>query len=179
MSATVVNRKIHRMAAILVAMPFLVIVLSGILLQLKKDVSWIQPPTREGTGSEPLIAFSEILRIARGVPEATIEGWDDIDRIDVRPAKGMVKVRARNRCEIQIDATTGAILQVAERRSDVIESIHDGTIFFDGAKLSILLPVALFLLVLLGTGTYLFFLPQISRRKRNRRRAGASSREKP
>jgi len=172
MKAPALNRKLHRWGAILIVLPLPVVIGSGILLQLKKEVDWIQPPTREGSGAAPSIPFERVLEIARSVEAAGIESWDDIDRLDVRPGKGMLKVRARNRQEIQIDTDTGEILQVAYRRSDLIESIHDGSFFHDRAKLWIFLPAAVVLFGLWCTGIYLFLLPHLA--KRRKRKAGKS-----
>ena len=41
----------------------------------------------------------------------------------------MVKVWLNNGWEIQVDLNNGTILQTAYRRSDLIESIHDGSFF--------------------------------------------------
>jgi hypothetical protein len=84
--------------------------------------------------------------------------------LDVRPGKGVVKVRAKNNWEIQIDTTNGEILQVAFRRSDIIESIHDGSFFHDGFKLWIFLPSAILLAGIWATGIYLFLFPYMNRR---------------
>ena len=159
------NREIHRWGSILVAAPVLVVILSGLLLLLKKDLAWIQPPTRQGASQDLSLGFDRILDIAKTVPEPKIGSWDDIERLDVRPSKGMVKVRGVNGWEIQIDAGTGDILQVAYRRSDLIESLHDGSFFHDKVKLWVFLPSALVLLSLWLTGIYLFLLPSLVRRK--------------
>ncbi len=151
------------------AIPLALVIGTGILLLLKKDVEWIQPPTQAGSTSEPGLSFDRILEVVRTVPEAGIRSWDDIERVDVRPSNGMLKVRAKNRWEIQLDATTGAILQVAYRRSDLIESLHDGTFFHDKAKLWVLLPNAVVLLGMWLTGIYLFLLPYRARRRRRQR----------
>ncbi len=164
------NRKLHRWGAVIIALPLIIVVSSGLLLQFKKQSDWIQPPSRKGTAGELTIGFDRILDITRSVPEAGVTGWDDIDRLDVRPGKGMVKVRCKNRREVQIDTHTGEVLQVSVRRSDLIESIHDGSFFFEGAKLWIFFPAALILTGLWGTGIYLFFLPSIARRRRKNRR---------
>ena len=169
------NRKLHRWGVVGIALPVIVIIASGILLQLKKQSDWIQPPTRHGAGTAPTIGFDRILKIAQTAPEAGVKTWDDIERLDVRPSKGVVKVRCKNRREIQIDTDTGEILQVSIRRSDLIESIHDGSFFFEGAKLWIFLPSALVLAGLWGTGLYLFVLPYIARRNRRNRREYAPS----
>ena len=168
------NRLIHRWATVLVALPVLIILVTGLVLQWKKESSWVQPPTQRGTGTAPTLTFDEVLDAARSVPEAAVETWDDVDRLDVRPGKGVVKVRANNRWEVQIDATTGAVLQTAYRRSDLIESIHDGSFFHDAVKLWVFFPAALALTAMWATGIYLFVLPSIARRKRRARQRSAA-----
>lgn len=83
--------------------------------------------------------------MAQSVPEAEVNSGDDVDRLDVRPGRGMVKVRCRNRWEVQVDTENGEILQVAYRRSDLIEIIHDGSLFHDHFKLWVFLLAALVL----------------------------------
>ncbi|MDX1637947.1 MAG: PepSY-associated TM helix domain-containing protein [Balneolaceae bacterium] len=166
-------RKLHRWGAILSALPFLIVLISGLFLQVKKEFAWIQPPTHQGSISNqsPEISFPEILAVARAAPQAEITGWEDIDRLDVRPDDGIVKVRSRNDWELQIDLGSGELLHFQQRRSDVIESIHDGSWFHDKAKLRIFLPSAIIITILWLTGIYLFFLPYVARRKNRRRRA--------
>ena len=168
------NRLFHRWASIVVALPVLVVIVTGLILLLKKDVAWIQPPTQRGSSKEVGLSFDQILEISKTVPEAGIQGWKDIDRLDVRPSKGMFKVRGVNRWEIQIDGKSGDVMQVAFRRSDLIESIHDGSFFHDGAKLWLFLPSALVLLALWVTGIYLFLQPIQARRKRKKPGRGSS-----
>jgi uncharacterized iron-regulated membrane protein len=168
MKFQVLNRKIHYWAAIVVAAPVLVIITTGLLLQLKKQVTWVQPPERKGTGKEPAVSWDQVLEVCRGVPEAQVQSWADINRVDVRPSRGMLKVWARNNWEVQIDGQTGEVLQVAYRRSDTIEAIHDGSWFHEGAKLWLFLPAGLTLLLLWFTGMYLFWLPIVVRWRRKR-----------
>ena len=101
MRLSVLNRKVHKWGGIVIALPLLAIALSGMVLQFKKEVDWIQPATQRGESTTPSIPFDKILAVARSVPEAAIETWDDIDRLDVRPGKGMVKIQAKNGWEIQ------------------------------------------------------------------------------
>ena len=116
----------------------------------------------------PAIGLERIFEVARSVPEAEIESWEDVDRLDVRPGEGVVKVRCKNRYEVQIDTETAEILHVAVRRSDLIESIHDGSYFNDHFKLWVFLPAGIVLAMLVITGIYLFLLPYLVRRKRVR-----------
>lgn len=159
------TRKIHRWGAILVALPFLIVIVTGLILQVKKEVAWVQPPSQEGISTVPSISFEQILGAVKEVPEAEIDSWEDVDRLDVRPDKGIVKVRSLNNYEIQIDTETAEVLQVAFRRSDIIEAMHDGSWFHDRAKLWIFLPSAIVVTILWITGIYLFFLPYTAKRK--------------
>ena len=163
------NRRLHRIGAVVSALPVLVMLASGLLLQLKKEADWVQPPTARGSGTAPSVSFETVLAAARDVPEAGIETWEDVDRLDVRPSKGIVKVRARSRWEVQVDTETGEVVQVAYRRSDLIESIHDGSWFHAGAKLWVFLPAGVVLLGLWVSGVYLWFLPHLARRRKRRR----------
>ncbi len=166
MKASRLNRIVHRWGSILIALPTICVLLTGVVLQLKKQSSWIQPSTQRGVDQTPKLSFAQVLETVQSVPEAEIRSWEDIDRLDVRPEKGMLKVRSKNRWEVQLDTATGEILQVAFRRSDLIESLHDGSFFSESIKMMIFLPTALVLVVLWGTGVYLFFLPQLAKRKK-------------
>lgn len=162
-------RKLHRWATVLIVVPFFIVLISGLLLQVKKQFDWIQPPTQAGSPGPPAVSYEAILDTARSVNRAGISTWADVDRLDVRPDDGIVKVRGTNGWEVQLDAQTGHVLHVAPRRSDLIESIHDGSWFHDRAKLWIFLPSAVVVFGLWGTGVYLFYLPYGVRWRKERR----------
>lgn len=162
------NRRLHRWGAAAVAIPFLLVIATGLLLQLKKQLEWVQPREQRGSAEAPALALPRVLELARAVPEAGIRGWADVDRIDVRPGKGIVKVVSHTRWELQLDAATGALLHSAYRRSDLVESLHDGSFFHPLAKLLVFLPVGVVVLGLWLTGVYLWVLPWRARRARAR-----------
>jgi uncharacterized iron-regulated membrane protein len=164
------NRRLHRWGAIAVAIPFLIVISTGLLLQLKKQIPWVQPGEVKGGSAMPTLTLPMILEIVAAVPQAGISEWAHIDRIDVRPAKGMLKVVGKNRWEVQVDVATGAVLQTAYRRSDIIESLHDGSFFHDRVKLLVFLPAGVVVLGLWITGIYLWLLPRMARRENAERR---------
>jgi hypothetical protein len=88
----VLNRKVHYWASVCIALPLLVMILSGLLLQSKKHWSWVQPHERRGTGTMPAISLEHVLESVKQVPELGVTGWADVNRLDVRPGRGMVKV---------------------------------------------------------------------------------------
>ena len=166
MSLPKLTRTWHRWGAVLTALPVIVIFASGILLQLKKDWSWVQPPTERGVGDEPTLAWSRMLEVARATPQAEVSDWSDIERVDMRPERGVLKLRCVNRWELQLDSTTGELLGSSYRRSDLIESIHDGSWLHERAKLWVWLPTGIVLCGMWGTGIYLWILPHWFRRRR-------------
>jgi uncharacterized iron-regulated membrane protein len=161
------TRKVHYWAALFVALPSLVILSTGILLQVKKQVTWVQPVEQRGKGKAPTLALPKVLEICRKIPEARVDSWSDIHRIDVRPSRGALKVTTKNNWEVQIDTETAEVLQVAFRRSDIIEALHDGSWFHEGVKLGLFLPAGIVLFLMWLSGLYLFWLPiGVRRRKR-------------
>jgi uncharacterized iron-regulated membrane protein len=172
----ILNRKLHRWAALAIALPFLIVICTGILLQLKKQIPWVQPHEQRGSEAAPTLTLDRILEIAQRVPEARVQSWSDIERIDIRPDKGLLKVIPKSRWEIQVDLGSGSVLQVAYRRSDLIETLHDGSFFHANVKLFLFLPVGIAVLGLWSTGIYLFVLPFLARRARRHRIAADASR---
>jgi hypothetical protein len=142
-------RKLHYWASIIIALPALVLLGSGLLLQTKKHWSWVQPTEYRGTGKIPQITLDKLFQSLISAPDFGVRDWEDINRIDLRPGRGVAKVWLHSGWEVQVDMGTGRILHHAYRRSDLIEAIHDGS-FFGGnwTKLGLFLP----------TGLLLFFL---------------------
>lgn len=161
-------RQIHYWLSLAVFLPAGIIFAAGIFLMLKKEIEWIQPPTERGVASEqmPTASFDQMLASARLHPEAGISEWSDIDRIDLRVDKGIAKLRGHSGWEVQVDTNSAEVLHVAYRRSDLIESIHDGSFFSDEVKLYLFLPTGVLLIIMWGTGIYLFLLPRMRKRKK-------------
>jgi len=162
-----------------IAIPLFIIICSGAVLQLKKHWSWVQPPEQRGGVRQPAIELSHILESLRREPSLSVRGWEDVNRLDVRPDKGIVKAWLKSDWEAQIDLGTGEIRQIWFRRSDWIESIHDGSIFGDGVKLGLFFPTALALLVLWLGGMWMWLYPLLHKRKVRRRKAWETRRVPP
>lgn len=167
MRFNVLNRRVHAWAGVLVALPALVMIGSGLLLQSKKHWSWVQPAEQRGTTSVPVIDLEGILASVKTAPGVQVGSWDDVNRLDVRLGRGLVKVWLKNGWEVQVDLGTGRVLQTAYRRSDVIESIHDGSFFGgDWPKLGLFLPAGVALLLLVLSGLWMWWAPIAARRRR-------------
>jgi len=173
----VFNRKTHYWASFAIAIPLLVMIGTGLLLQMKKQWPWVQPPEQRGTGTAPRIDFERILASVRSLPAMQVSSWDDVNRLDVRPGRGMAKVWLNNGWEVQVDLGTGGVLQTAYRRSDLIESIHDGSFFAgDWTKLGLFLPAGVTVLLLWLSGLWMWWVPFIAKRRKAAQSAGRRAR---
>lgn len=160
-------RKYHRLISIVIAIPFLITITTGILLLFRGQVAWISPQFPEGSG-ELNISFDQILEAARTVPDLKVASWKDVSRITVRPDKGSITLRSKNSdLEIQIDGGSGDVIGEGVSRTPFIQSLHEGTIYGGNiGRFSVALPVALGVLLLLISGVVLFFQPYLIKRKR-------------
>ncbi len=163
-------RQFHFYGSLVTAIPVVIIIATGIIIQAKKDSDWVQPPTQKTSKEPPTISPQEILEAAKQVPEAEIAGWEDVAQLDVRPSEGVTKVRAKNRWEVQVDHQTGEVVQVAYRRSDVVQNLHDGSFFSDEVKMWIFLPSGVILLILWISGVYMMVYPYWAKGQRAKKR---------
>lgn len=125
------TRKIHRWTGLSLLVFFVLLALSGILLGWKKNsMGYILPDTKKGQSTElqNWLPIDSLSRLALAASNKYL-GQSEIDRIDIRPEKGVAKFTFKGHyLEIQIDGSTGEVLQSSIRRSDWIEQIHDGSI---------------------------------------------------
>jgi len=158
-------RKLHRFTGTFLAALVLVSAVTGILLALKKEVAVIQPPTAKGI-SKDLMEWKSIAQLSELATAALYQNHPEekgnpIDRLDVRPSKGVVKLLFENRqWEVQLDAASGEVKSIARRHSDWIEALHDGSIISEGFKLISMNVLGFGLLFLMVTGLWLWYGPR-------------------
>ena len=76
--------------------------------------------------------------------------------------------------EVQVDLGTGRVLQTAYRRSDLIETIHDGSFFAgDWTKLGLFLPSGIVVLLLWLSGLWMWWVPFAAKRAKKAREKAA------
>lgn len=141
--------------------------MTGLLLGWKKQTGLL-PPTKKGelASSAQWISLDSIQTIAQQYAQTKGES-PEIDRIDVRPQKGVAKiVFVTHFTELQIDCTNGKIVSEARRNSDIIEKIHDGSILDflvktenDPIKLVYTSLLGIGLILLTVTGFFLWYNP--------------------
>lgn len=157
----------HRRISVLFAPPLLPVIVSGLLLHTKKHWAFVQPEAVAGPARESSAGWDAILDAVRGVPGLDVRSWSDIKRLDYRIDQGMAKIQIRGSlAEIQVDMESGRVLQVATRRSDIIEDLHTGAFFSENGRLFVFIPCAAALLFLWISGLYLFVQPHRTARRR-------------
>ena len=169
-------RKVHRWTGACLFLLFLVISLTGLLLGWKKNSGgYILADTKTGSSADTRewVSLDSLKRSASYYLAQEVDPGlsSEIDRFDIRPDKGTVKVRFKDHYwGLQLDAATGKLLGVEQRRSDFIEQLHDGSIIDDISgtggyfKLFYTSLTGLALLTFTVTGFWLWYGPKYMRR---------------
>ncbi|AFK03345.1 PepSY-associated TM helix domain protein [Emticicia oligotrophica DSM 17448] len=162
-------RKIHKWISIPLFVFMFLIGFTGLLLGWKKNIGLL-PSTKMGSNVEvkAWVSLDSIQASAQRFAKDSLGLSTEIDRIDVRPQKGVAKiVFIQNFTELQVDCATGKVVSIATRKSDIIEKIHDGSIldFFiktpnDEIKLFYTTILALGLILLSFSGFWLWYNPK-------------------
>lgn len=171
-------RKVHRQTGIILFVFFFIIGITGLLLGWKKHSNgYILPKSYKGisTNSDHWLTLDSLQTNAFNILRDSVSPSlsRELERIDVRPYKGMVKfVFVEDFVGIQLDLTTGKLLHIEQRRSDFIENIHDGSILdhiFKTSKEQIKLVytsiMGLALILFTITGFWLWYGPKKMRRQ--------------
>lgn len=155
----------HRFLGLVLLLFILISSITGILLAWKKNVDTLQPPTQKGISKDLSTwkSMDEIAEVAqheltKRFPE---EKHNTVDRIDVRPSKGIAKVLFENNSwEVQVDGTSGAVKSIGKRHADWIEKLHDGSIISDLFKLISMNILGFGLVFMLLSGYWLWYAPK-------------------
>jgi uncharacterized iron-regulated membrane protein len=150
---------------VLFTVVLLLLSVTGIALNHKRGLGLMpqveNPAARPLGASLPLAELATRARAAAGLTEEVAP----IDRMDVRPGDGFVKVRFDDPAwtEVTVDLATGRALHVGERGDVFFEQLHSGELF---GKRGVLLSDAgaVALTVLLISGYWLWLAPRWRRR---------------
>ncbi len=163
------NRRWHSWISISVIFFIVISSISGLLLAYKKNFEILQPPTQRGEkkNMSNCLSLEEITQISDSLLAFHTGNSDNkVDRIDVRPAKGMAKVIYKTGYwEVQLDIHSGKQLSIARRHSDWIENLHDGSIISDAFKLFSMSYLSIGLLILSFTGMWMYWGAKYLKRK--------------
>ena len=173
-----VFRKVHRTTGALLFVFFFIVSVTSLLLGWKKNSGGlIMAKSYEGSSTDlkDWLSVDSLHKNASKIFRDSISRTHslELDRIDIRKDKGMVKfVFIDGFWGVQLDGTTGKLLHIERRRSDFIEKMHDGSIldyYFDTSngqiKLIYTTVLGTALLIFTITGFWLWYGPKRMRRK--------------
>lgn len=166
---------LHLWLGVLVTVALVAISVTGILLNHKRGLGLMPDVPHEPSAPfEQAISVDSMAHAAlRAVPQEARGDWYPgdpvdialIDRMDVRPRDGLVKVRMRDKAstEATVDINTGNVIHVGRRGDVFLEKLHSGEIF--GGQPYVLLSdiAAIALMITLITGYWLWLAPKVSR----------------
>jgi uncharacterized iron-regulated membrane protein len=165
---------LHLWLGVIATLALVSLSITGVLLNHKRGLGLM--PDVANAADAPLRASVSIDSLAiaalQAVPSAVRGNWTPgtpvdpalIDRMDVRPRNGFVKVRFRDRAntEVTVDLTSGRAIHVGTRNDVFLEKLHSGEIFGDRFVL-LSDGAALLLIVTLVTGYWLWLAPRMAR----------------
>lgn len=163
-------RSIHKWIGISVVLFMLITSITGVMLGWKKNVELLQPVTLKGESTDVTkwVSFETVAQSALRAIDSVTHEENPIDRLDVRFDKGIIKVLfTKGYWEVQVDATTGKALSVAQRHADWIEHIHDGSIIGEIFKIIYTNYLGFGLLFLSVTGFWLWYGPKVIRKAKS------------
>jgi uncharacterized iron-regulated membrane protein len=141
-------RKWHAFFGLIAALPLIVTATTGLLLQLRSKVEWIQPSPVGVTleDGKPFLRVEEVLAKFPG----------EVEALFLRPGKGGFSLRLKNGNEVQLHPQTGEILKDSPRRSTLLIKIHEGSWMGVFGSLGVHFASGLILIFLIVSGIYIF-----------------------
>lgn len=154
----------HLWIGVLFTVVLLVVAVTGVLLNHKRGLGLMPDVGNDHPAAlVESLPLAELATRARGA--AGLDAVDPIDRMDVRPDKGYVKVRFDDPAwtEVTVDLATGRALHVGPRADVFMEQLHSGELL---GKRWVLLTdaAAVALVLLLISGYWLWLAPRWRRR---------------
>ena len=155
---------IHLWVGVILTIALMAISITGILLNHKRGLGLM--PEVEHAPTAPFASALSLSQLAdtamralphtAGAPDAT----QQVDRMDVRPRDGIIKVRMRDSAstEVTLDINTGKVLHVGRRGDVFLEKLHSGEIL-GSVLLSDLAAIGLMLTLI--TGYWLWLHPKM------------------
>ena len=151
----------HLWGGVIATVLLIVISITGIVLNHKRGLNMMPDVPHEPTGSfAEALPMAELAAAAERAVSPEIAGAG-VDRMDVRPGDGIVKVRFDDQrvSEVTVDIVTARVLHVGERNDVFLEKLHSGEIFGDGWVLLSDFGALLLILALI-TGYWLWLYPR-------------------
>lgn len=155
----------HLWLGVIFTAALLVIAVTGIALNHKRGLGLMPDVANEPTAALaralPIDSLA-VIAMRRVDPSATPDAVKAVDRMDVRPRDGYVKVRMRDAAstEVTVDLTSGNVLHIGPRGDVFFEKLHSGEAFGGGWVL-LSDAAAIALVITLISGYWLWIAPKL------------------
>jgi uncharacterized iron-regulated membrane protein len=113
-------RKIHRIVAVAILVPLIIISVTGLILLVRNQFEFLQPSVLKNK----IVAGKQLLTLERITQQF---GQDKIEQIIFRPSKNSIVVRLTDTNEVQIHPQSGQVLKNAKRRTHFLIELHQGS----------------------------------------------------
>lgn len=163
----------HLWLGVIFTAALLVISATGILLNHKRGLGLMPDVAHEPSAPfAGALSLDSLTSIALGAVGSMPGTLGDVDRMDVRPRSGFVKVRMRDArsTEVTVDIASGRVLHVGPRGDVYLEKLHSGEAFGDRWVL-LSDAAAIALVITIVSGYWLWLFPKV---RRARDTAGAA-----
>jgi uncharacterized iron-regulated membrane protein len=139
----------HAYVGLVAALPLLVIVVTGLLLQLRNQFESIQPKTLtlKIVEGKSVLPMEEVLA---KFPQGNVE------QVIYRPKKGNYSIRLKDGSEVQMHPQSGEVVKDSPRRSGFLIDIHQGSWLGPLGQYAVHFGAGLSLIFLLFSGVLLF-----------------------
>ncbi len=139
----------------------IIVSVTGIMLNHKRGLGLMPDVPHEATGTfEGALPMHELAKRASDAVDPAV-AKTGIDRMDVRPGDGIVKIRFDDHLvtEATVDINSGKVIHIGERNDVFLEKLHSGEIF--GSRGVLLTDIAaVTLMILLISGYWLWLYPK-------------------
>ena len=155
----------HLWFGVIFTAALIVISITGILLNHKRGLGLMPDVPHEPSApfavSLPLDTLAAIALRAVAKPTENAPTLRDVDRMDVRPRDGFVKVRMRDAgsTEVTVDIATGRVLHIGPRGDVFLEKLHSGEAF-GGRGVLLGDAAAVVIVITIITGYWLWVTPK-------------------
>ncbi len=171
-------RSIHKTVGLVACLFLLMLSISGFLLAIKAQVSWVRPETKSGgeVALSDMVSMQQVADAAFSAGFAELKSVGDIDRLEFHADKRIFKViSSKGYREVQVDGATGEVLSTGQRNDQLLEDLHDLSFFADGLHTWGLPAVAIGLFLLSVTGIIMYTIPVLRRAKFKREQRAKES----
>jgi len=140
-------RRWHRIVSVIIAAPVALIIVTGLVLQLRNQFEAIQPGTvKTEKTNAPLISLEDALSRVQG----------PIDQVIFRPEKHALAIRLKDGTEVQLHPQTGEVLKTAPRRTNFLIDLHQGSFLGAWSQFGLFILAGWGLLFLLISGLLIY-----------------------